>query len=345
MRMTMTLKRIGEFGLIERISSGCLFRPERVIRGIGDDAAAVTTTADETLLLSTDMLVEGIHFLRRAVSGEDLGCKALAVNLSDIAAMGGMAREALVSIAVPEDCGAGFIEAMYRGMKSLAARYHVNIIGGDTTGSRSDLVISITVTGSVAKNRILRRDQARVGDVVCLTGYPGESAAGLYLILNPVDGAADFFDHLLRRHHRPRPHLKEGQWLAGSGAVHAAIDISDGLSSDLGHVIRQSGVGVRIDAGCLPVSTFLQTFCDRFECDPIDYILDGGEDYVLLCTVSPDAVSGVSTGFEATFGRPLHQIGEIVAGSRFKLTAEAGDTRIVSPKGWNHFKKELNDGE
>ncbi len=343
--MTNTLNQIDEFGLIERISKGCLIRPERVIRGIGDDAAAVTTRADHLLLLSTDLLIEGIHFIREAVSGNDLGYKALAVNLSDIAAMGGEAREALVSIAVPEDCGVDFIEDVYHGMKSLAARYNVNIIGGDTTGSRSDLMISVTVTGEVEKEKVLRRDRARVGDVICLTGYPGESAAGLVLLLNQVDQRIDTFDRLRYQHCRPRPHLQEGQWLAGCGTVHAAIDISDGISSDLGHVARQSGVGARIHAGWLPVSHSLQTFCNRFESDPMKYMLNGGEDYILLCTVSPDDISAVSAGFEETFGRALHRIGEITASDHIELMGEDQTTRVISPQGWNHFQKESIDGE
>ncbi len=338
-------KQIDEFGLIERISKGCLIQPGRVIRGIGDDAAAVTTRADRLLLLATDLLIEGIHFIRETVSGDDLGYKALAVNLSDIAAMGGVAREVLVSIAVPVDCGVDFIEAVYRGMKSLAAECGVNIIGGDTTGSRSDLMISVTVTGEVEKEKILRRDLARVGDVVCLTGYPGESAAGLRLILNQAGEHGDIFDHLRYRHCRPRPHLQEGRWLAGCGAVHAAIDISDGLSSDLGHVAHQSGVGARIQAEWLPVSRLLQTFCNRFKSDPMEYMLNGGEDYILLCTVSPGEISAVSDGFKEAFGRALHRIGEITAGGSIELTDKDRKTRVISPRGWNHFQKESIDGE
>ena len=338
--MAMTLEQIGEFGLIERISQGCLIRPGSVLRGIGDDAAAVTVTGDKILLLTTDLLVEGVHFLRRAVSGFDLGYKALAVNLSDIAAMGGIAREALTSIAVPPGCEIGFIEELYRGMKALAGEYKVNIIGGDTTGARSDLAISVTVTGCVEKEDMLCRDGARIGDIICLTGFPGESAAGLHLILNRADAVPAAFDRLLDRHRRPQPHLLEGRWLARMGAVHAAIDISDGLGSDLGHVIRQSGVGARIDARRLPVSDLLKTFSRCLGLEPLDYVLDGGEDYILLCTVSPGKMSSLSAGFEKKFGRPLHRIGEITASSHIDLVDESGKARMISPKGWNHFRRE-----
>lgn len=343
--MTNTLKQIGEFGLIERISKGCLVKPERVMRGIGDDAAAVTVTGTELLLLTTDLLVEGVHFLRSAISGFDLGYKALAVNLSDIAAMGGAAREVLASIAVSREYDLHFIEELYQGMKMLAAKYSVNIIGGDTTRAQSGLVISITATGEVIKAKMLCRNGAKVGDIICLTGYPGESAAGLHLLLNRIDDNSDAFDDLRRQHRRPRPHLPEGRWLSNAGGVHAAIDISDGLGSDLAHVIRQSGVGARIDADRLPVSRALATFCRHFEGRPLDYLLDGGEDYILLCTIAPEKIAALTRRFEAAFGHPLHQIGEIITGDGIELKDKDGKCRPISPKGWNHFRRESTCGK
>lgn len=336
--MISTLKQLGEFGLIDRISKGCLIRPDRVIRGIGDDAAAVMFPDETILLLTTDFLVEGIHFLRSSISGFDLGHKSLAVNLSDIAAMGGLAREALVSIAVPPDCDIEFIDNCYRGMKALAAEHTVNIIGGDTTAARSDLVISVTVCGSVKKEKILCRNGARPGDTICLTGYPGESAAGLHLVLNDIDTQTDVFTYLRRRHYSPLPHLAEGHWLAGTGAVTAAIDISDGLSSDLGHVIRQSGVGARIHMDRLPVSDALSQFCRRLGPDALDYVLHGGEDYILLCTLSSADFVDIARKFEQRFQRPLYSIGEIITGDHIELVKAPGKIQRISSKGWNHFK-------
>ena len=150
----MNLKEIGEFGFIKKISRGCLIRPDNIIKAIGDDAAAFMTEPDRLTLITTDLLVERIHFLRDAISGFDLGYKSLAVNLSDIAAMGGTAREAFVSIAIPDECHLNYLDELYNGIKKLAARFDVNVLGGDTTRSKIDLIINIVVQGIVSKEEI-----------------------------------------------------------------------------------------------------------------------------------------------------------------------------------------------
>ena len=284
----MTLKDIGEFGFIKKISRGCLLRPESIIKAIGDDAAAFTTDPTQVSLITTDLLVERIHFLRNRISGFDLGYKSLAVNLSDIAAMGGTARESFVSIAIPEDCPLEYLEALYDGMKDLAARFDVNILGGDTTRSKIDLIINVVVHGTVAREEMLCRDAAEPGDVIFSTGYLGDSRAGLHLVLNDIPADSDAWRNLLRAHRVPEPHLLEGRFLARQPGVKAAIDTSDGLSSDLGHIAEESGVGAVLYADKIPVSGDLKLFCRRFDFDPTAYALAGGEDYTLLCTVSPE---------------------------------------------------------
>ncbi|GBC62728.1 thiamine-phosphate kinase [Desulfonema ishimotonii] len=284
----MKLKDIGEFGWIRRIGNGCLIRPANVVRAIGDDAAAFTLPPGEVTLVTTDLLAEGVHFLRHATSGFNLGHKALAVNLSDIAAMGGTAREAFVSIAIPKDCDVDFLDDVYRGMKALARRFDVNILGGDTTHSRSGLIINITVVGSVPEAEMCRRDRAAAGDVICITGLPGESRAGLHLILNDIPAespiGSDDFRTLFDAHVLPRPHLEEGRFLATQNGVHAAIDVSDGVSSDLGHIVRESGVGIRLYADQIPISGPLRRFCERFGFDPVPYALSGGR---IMCCSAP----------------------------------------------------------
>ncbi|MEJ2638138.1 MAG: thiamine-phosphate kinase [Desulfosarcinaceae bacterium] len=336
-------RQAGEFGFIDRIcgrsgDGGC-HRSESVVVPIGDDAAAFTTDPERLTLLTTDMLVEGVHFLRTAIGGPDLGYKALAVNLSDIAAMGGAPREAFVSIAVPEACPLAYLEEVYAGMQALAAEHAVNILGGDTTASRHDLVINVALTGSVAAHELLRRNGARPGDLIAVTGTLGESRAGLYLIQKglPVDSPAH--QTLLNAHHRPRPHLAEGRFLAASGAVHAAMDVSDGLSSDLGHILAQSGVGARIDAGRLPISTPLLDFCRDNAIDPVQHALAGGEDYVLLCTLDPGKSDALLKNYEDTFGAPLRLIGEITAVSGDAQLVDAAGTAAPLPAaGWDHFQ-------
>jgi len=334
----MTLKKIGEFGFIRKISDGCLIRPDSIIKAIGDDAAAFTTDPARIALITTDLLVERIHFLRDAISGFDLGYKSLAVNLSDIAAMGGTAREAFVSIAIPEDCPLDYLEAVYDGMKDLAVRFDVNILGGDTTSSKIDLIINVAVHGTVAREEMLCRDAAEPGDVIFSTGYLGDSKAGLHLILNNIPADSDEWRNLLQAHLLPEPHLLEGRFLAQQPGVKAAIDTSDGLSSDLGHIAEQSGVGVVLYADRIPVSDDLELFCRQYQFDPVEYALSGGEDYTLLGTVSPGEADTVAAKFEAKFARPLFRIGEITAGREMKMDYPNGTTRSIEPSGWNHFK-------
>lgn len=333
------LQDIGEFGFIDRIRKGCVVRPRNVVRPIGDDAAAFTPDADRLTLVTTDLLVERVHFLKERISGEDLGAKSLAVNLSDIAAMGGEAREAFVSLAIPDSIAVTYLEAFYNGMKELAVTHAVNILGGDTTGSRSDLMIAVTVTGSVPPAELLRRDGARPGDVVFVTGWLGDSRAGLHWILEGTSDLQREDRELVRAHRRPRPHLEEGRFLAAAGGVHGAIDVSDGASSDAVHVASESGVGMRLFGDRIPVSPALRNFCARNGHDPVRFALAGGEDYVLLCTVSASRAEDIARGFQNRFGRPLHRIGEVIEDRRMELVRSTGTVEALHPEGWDHFKK------
>jgi thiamine-monophosphate kinase len=335
----MKLKEIGEFGFIRRISEGCLIREKGVVRAIGDDAAVLRPEPGLLELVTADLLVERIHFLRDRISGTELGHKSLAVNLSDIAAMGGTAREAIVSLAIPDDCPLDYLDGLYEGMKKLAEEHQVNIIGGDTTGSKADLMINITVIGSVEEERMLLRNGARIGDRICVTGRLGDSRAGLQMLLDGLEADADPWKALCRAHLRPEPHLKEGRFLAAAGGVSAAIDVSDGLSSDLGHIAAESGVGARLFAEQIPISDALKSYCKRFDAgDPVRWALAGGEDYCLLCTVAPDAADAVCGDFAEAFGRPLHRIGKVVEPGIFEMVGGDGRAVPLEKTGWDHFR-------
>ena len=290
-----------------------------------------------------DLLVERIHFLREAISGFDLGYKSLAVNLSDIAAMGGTAREAFVSIAIPDDCQLEYLEAIYSGIKDLAAQFDVNVLGGDTTSSKKDLIINIVVQGIVSKEELLCRDAARPADIICSTGFLGDSRAGLHLILNQITAESQGLKSLLKAHNLPQPHLREGRFLAGQSGVHAAIDTSDGLSSDLGHITEESQVGARLYADKIPISPNLKDFCARFDFDPVDYALSGGEDYTMLCTIAPDRAEDIAQDFKKTFERPLFAIGEITADKQLTLLYPNATTKPIPPTGWDHFRAKENE--
>jgi thiamine-monophosphate kinase len=285
------------------------------------------------------MLVDRVHFLRAAITGYDLGHKSLAVNLSDIAAMGGVAREAFVSIAIPESCDLDYLDQIYRGMKTLAQKYGVNILGGDTTASKTDLIINVAVFGAASPDQILYRSGARPGDTVFCTGCLGDSRAGLELILGSVPAESPWQKRLLEAHLHPEPHLAEGRLLASSAGVHSAIDVSDGLSSDLGHLLKESGVGARLNAVDIPLSEELKRYCAESEQDPVATALSGGEDYVLLGTCAADGAGDLKERFEKEFDRPLFCIGEITAGRDPWLILPDGRIEPIAKKGWDHFKE------
>jgi len=334
----MKLKDIGEFGFIEKISRGCLIRPDNIIQAIGDDAAAFYTDSGQVCLITTDLLVERIHFLRDATDGFNLGYKSLAVNLSDIAAMGGTAREAFVSVAIPEDCSTDFLEDIYRGIKDLAYKFNVNILGGDTTLSIVDLIINISVTGSVRKEELLLRNAAQSGDIIFSTGFFGDSRAGLHLILNNIPADSKELKGLFNSHILPKPFLHEGRFLAAQPGVHAAIDASDGLSSDIGHIAKESNVGISLFAEKIPVSENLIYFCNRFNFNPVEFALAGGEDYTLLCTVSPDEADEIAEKYLKTFNNPLYPIGKITDPEKMEIIDSSGRAKKFKPEGWDHFK-------
>jgi thiamine-monophosphate kinase len=336
----MELSQIGEFGFIKKISRGCVIRPDNIIRSIGDDAAAFTVPPGRVSLITTDLLVESIHFIRKTITGFDLGYKSLAVNLSDIAAMGGEAREAFVSLGIPLKCPLDYLEAVYDGMKHLAARFNVNILGGDTTSSNSDLIINVVVHGIVASNKLLRRDAAQPGDIIFSTGYLGDSKAGLHLVLNNLALDSSAMQVLYRAHVLPEPHLLEGRFLADQSGMRAAIDVSDGLSSDLGHIAEQSAVGAQIYVSEIPISDSLKKFCAVFGFDPVEYALRGGEDYTLLCTAAAENAEEIAQKFQNEFQRPLFRIGKTTADQRLEAIFPDGTAKPILPRGWDHFKVE-----
>lgn len=333
----MKLTELGEFAFIDRITPGCQAAdPRRVIRGIGDDAAVIDC-GDGLLLVTTDMLVERVHFLRGTISYRQLGYKALAVNLSDIAAMGGVPHEAFISIAIPPTVSVEELDELYDGMKALARSTGVNLVGGDTTGSREDLCLSITVTGSVPRGEVLYRTGARAGDRILVTGTLGDSAGGLTLLLERPDLPDEVGRALLEAHFLPELYLAESRLLAASGAAHAAIDLSDGLASDLRHVCRGSGVGAIVDEPSLPLSPALRQLCAATGHDLLRLALGGGEDYRLLVTVDPSRVGELQALIAERTGRTLFDVGEIVDGASIRLRRGDGSCRELELIGFDHF--------
>ncbi|MBO0795699.1 MAG: thiamine-phosphate kinase, partial [Ktedonobacteraceae bacterium] len=279
----------GEFELIARLTRG-LVGGAGVEEGIGDDCALLDPGGDEHLLATCDSQVEGNHFTLHTSTPQQIGRKALAVNLSDIAAMGGIPRYALISLILPPQCPA--LDEIYAGLREEAERYGTVIVGGNiaTTGRTGQLIIDITLLGTVERGRALLRSGAQAGDLLCVTGQPGESAAGLHTLLYPnPDYASEALEVVQARHQTPQPRLREGRILNrfGPQIVTALIDVSDGISGDLGHLCERSRLGALVETERLPLSAPLRSIAATAAHDPYAWFLHGGEDYELLFTVTP----------------------------------------------------------
>lgn len=333
----MQLKEIGEFGFIERFkpSFSGLVQEKQV--GIGDDCAIIPVNETEEWLVTTDLLIEDVHFLRRATTPEQLGYKSLAVNLSDIAAMGGIPVCTFLSIAIPSDIELEYLDAFMKGYHELSARYNTPLLGGDTTRSLKHLVINVCVIGKCLKGTARKRDMAKVGDTVCVTGTLGDSAGGLQIILNHVP-PSEIHQYLLLKHHQPEPKLNEGLFLAGCSSVHAMIDISDGIASDLNHILKASGVGANIHLDWLPVSEQLIKVTAQQGWDAIELAVGGGEDYELLFTVDVNQFEKIQMEFLTKFNKPIVRIGEIInKPSEIHWLRENVEIQLLA-KGFNHFQ-------
>jgi len=333
----MKLTELGEFGFINRIKVDALVRLYQGLVGIGDDCALFKVSPGMTALLTTDMLVERVHFLREVMPPYQIGYKSLAVNLSDIAASGGIPKEAFVSIAVPESVSVEDLEQIYSGMKELGRQFDVNITGGDTTGSFQDLVINIALTGEIEEGLALFRSGAKEDDLICVTGCLGDSAAGLDLILNHLD-LKDNFPELIKRHFMPWPHIQQGRVIAKSKLAHAMMDISDGLASDIRHICQASELGAVIHEPELPLSDSFREYSSKFKPDYLKTAIGIGEDYNLLLTL-PEANFPVLKKLLNEEGYHLFHVGEMTSERQIMLTDSKGRSQPLQIGGWDHFKE------
>jgi thiamine-monophosphate kinase len=329
------LKDIGEFGFIERIKGGCLIRNENVIIGIGDDSCVFKTSAEVASLLTTDMLVEQIHFLLEAIPPYQLGRKSLAVNMSDIAAMGGTPKEAVLSVAIPDTVDLEYLDALYDGMKAMAKEFEVNLLGGDTTSSPGPLIINIALVGEAQKEEVLYRSTAKVGDVVFLTGPVGSAAAGLDIILK--GRGADEWEELIEAHHNPYPQIKTGRIIASMKVANSLIDVSDGVAADLGHICTESKLGAIIEEEMIPTTAQFRAYCAKFQEDSRHLSLHVGEDYVLLGTVPEESATRLQKALESN-GCQFHPVGKTVAESGLRLEGSDGSVEVIGAIGWDHFR-------
>lgn len=330
----MRISDSGEFGFIDRIRKKLIAPGANVIKGIGDDCAVFRSSGGRFGLLTTDMLVENVHFRPDWTTPFLLGRKSLSVNLSDIAAMGGVPSHALVGIGIPAETRIDFLDGFYEGLNSVASEFEVSLVGGDTVNSPAGIVINVAVDGQVPENEILYRKGARPGDVVFLTGTVGSAAA--FLDLSNHDREYDGESELGKHHRDPRPHIREGRIIARSKLASAMIDVSDGVITDLGHICRESEVGAVIESEKIPIDEALREYCHRFDLDKSRIALHGGEDYVLLATVSEDNVASVKSALTSE-GCDFFAIGQIEKKSGIRLKSTGGTAEIEN-RGYDHFK-------
>lgn len=323
----MKLKEWGEENFIDFLKSQ-FSSPSQEI-GIGDDCA-VLPYKDGYQLITTDAMVEDIHFIKDHISPENLGFKIVAANVSDIAAMGGKPEHAFLTLALPKTLDTLWLKNFVKGIKIACERFEINLLGGDTVGSKKSIFINLALIGS-ARN-IKLRNAAKVDDVIFVTSFLGDSLAGLQLL---KIASAMRFPQLVEAHATPEVYPEQGQWLASKTDVHAMMDISDGLDSDLKKLLKASNCGASINLEKLPISNSLKKACRMMDWNPIEMAVTGGEDYCLLGTASANEFSRLAKEFERKFASQVHPIGQVTRqGLEY---VENGQHQNIKVKTFNHF--------
>lgn len=310
-----------EFGFIDNIANLFGDIPSNGFEGIGDDCAVLPISQEESLVYTTDLLCEGVHFLRHATSPRDLGHKSLAVNLSDVAAMGVRPVATLLSLSIPKDISDEWLEEFMAGYHALSQQFSVALIGGDTTRSEQGLTISVTAIGRGKTEHLKRRSEAHEGDILFSCGKLGASGAGLQDILR-----GDIHTPSADIHRRPMPQIEEGVWLGEHPEVHAMMDISDGIASDVRHIMEKSHVGVDIHLEDIPVA----------ERADLRLAATGGEDYKLLFSVDASASYQLQVDFEKHFSTKIYPIGIFTAKEDLRWLVK-GKEKELDWCGFRHY--------
>ena len=333
----MKLKEIGEFGFISDLEKKYKPDTSEVLKGIGDDAAAFLNEDNYAVLLTTDMLIENIHFRISDISAKELGFKSLAVNLSDIAAMGGKPQNVFLSLGIPDKISYEYLTDLYTGMEDLKKQYDLNIIGGDTSSSGNDLFINIVITGTIKEEEIIYRNGAKISDKIFVTGYLGDSACGLDVLLGKLELDENHNNYFRDAHIKPKPQINEGRTIAQLKLANSMIDISDGLASDLKHICQQSSAGAVIYEDKIPYSKYMNEISSLENVEPLDYALYGGEDYSLLFTAAQDNKDKLYDIFNSKLKTSLFEIGEIVQGNDIEIVLKSDEKKKIVKTGFHHF--------
>jgi thiamine-monophosphate kinase len=305
-----------------------------IVLGIGDDAAAWQPSRSHLSVITTDALIDGVHFFGDRMSARNIGHRSMAANISDIAAMGARPVLATVALGVTPATQEAWLSELYRGMHGVAQRHGARIAGGDITRAPATM-LSITVVGEVRRSHLRRRDAGRAKDVVAVTGPLGASRAGLELLRREgVEVAPEVRARALGAFETPQARVREGRWLAASVNVHAMMDCSDGLSTDLGRLARASGCGALIEQ--VPVDDSARAVANAVGGDALEYALNGGEDFELIVAIKPRAFAHLVKLFKQRFGRALLPVGVLEKNEGLRIR-EASETRPLTAAGWEHL--------
>jgi thiamine-monophosphate kinase len=322
-----------------------------VVTGVGDDAAVLRPKPSEDLLVTTDILVENRHFRRRWFGGLELGWRLAAVNLSDIAAMGGRPLYGVLSLAIPPRMDSDYVLGIEKGVRDHLARFGATIVGGNVSGIGRTLVCDLTLIGGCPRGRAWRRTCRPGRDAIVVVGHLGEARAGLDLLERGV--RPRFSAPLIRAFKRPKPLLDVARWCRADAGrdraeagrtrtekeIHGAIDISDGLSTDIINICEGSNAGCEIDVTALPVSSRLKAYCEKYNRDPVDMIMTGGEDYALILAIDSSRAEAVAKRIRSTLRVPAHVIGRFTrTPGVYELVDDGGGRRTFSPGGWDHLR-------
>lgn len=337
------LSDLGEFGLIDRLTSGIEIKNSSTVKGIGDDAA-VLDYGNKQMVITTDLLVEGVHFDLVYTPLKHLGYKAIAVNVSDVFAMNAIPKQVTVSIGLSNKFSLEAVELLYEGIKKACDNYDVDLIGGDTVSSLTGLTISVTALGEVEKDKAVMRSSAKVGDLICMSGDAGAAYAGLQILkrekevylVNP-NSQPDMagYDYVLERQLKPEARKDIVEGLSKAGIVPSAmIDVSDGISSEVIHICKQSGTGAKLYEEKIPVDVQTMMVAEELDMDATLFAMNGGEDYELLFTIDPADESKLKDVEGVTI------IGEIVnEEDGLKLMGRGEGFTSITAQGWNAYNE------
>jgi thiamine-monophosphate kinase len=339
----MTKQRRDEFGLISYLTGKQTVPPDlktRIAVGNGDDAAVFSGRSGYDMIACCDTMVEDVHFKRQTMQPYDIGYKALASNISDIAAMGGIPLFYLVSLGLSPAWEEEEVAEMYRGMAELAAFHHMALLGGDTVATNGPLTLTVTVLGETEKNTALLRSNARPGDLVFVTGTVGNSGAGLHVLLQEKWGVHNIppqWELLTNCHRQPKPQVEAGRLLSQSGLRVALNDISDGLASEAWELAEASGVTIVLDEVAIPLSDCIKEYARISGKHAVEWALYGGEDYQLIGCVPAKGKDALSDLF-VEHKLPLYWIGEVQDGDvQVQIRKMDGSVTSLPKKGYNHF--------